>query len=457
MTDAGSQPPHMYRIGVVGPPSTGKSLLLSGFRKVVDLACPICSLEHARAEMGPSVDESLHDASRHSTDVFSVVVKEKGTLGIKIAKHKKYAGFVCVKAFVKDESSGEKFELERSGKVCPGDLLVAVNRQSLMNVSAQDITRILKNDSEIRVLTFLRIVGTDLSGTSLDASVSSALGSISGGGEGDDSSCSTWRTAAKIDNLSYCLEIVEIPGINSSLSLLRSHVSGLDGLVFVYSLEMMSSLLMLEKRYARAFPGILPAKSKARGIEDFPVVVVGTGRKSAVEDSNPSLRSKDSQKQMLLAEGNAFAEVWGAAPVVEAHICSSGETPDDAPAQLIEIFRKLIHRIDACDDPSCFVDNDGPRGLGLSCFFPLCFGDSAVSESDSAVDTSIDATDETIKDKKNVIIARRRKDTRKLRAYSGFEGGSSARAVSSVLHPSEELPSGMTSTKVLRYILSSCE
>ena len=247
-------------------------------------------------------------------------------------------------------------------------------------------------------------------------------------------------------------------------------MSGLDGIVFVYSLEMMSSLLMLEKRYARSFPGLLSsAKMKARGIEEFPLVVVGTvrecmaGAASPVADPVLSARAAESQRQLLLAEGNTFAEVWGAPPVIETPI----GFPNDGNilAHMSKILQCVIERIDATDDPSCFVSDDASSSLGLSCFFPMCFGDSATNDSDPTVDTSIDGAGEspaaiTNNAKLPRAKPKRRKETRKLRPYAGFESVSSPWSIATIQeqkYPSEETPFSRSSSKFLRYIISSCE
>lgn len=467
----------MYRIGVVGPSDAGKSMLLSGLSKTTVLECPLCSgrLSPARGvASAPSAEDSVHDASHHATDVYSVVVKDKGPLGIKIAKHKKYMGFVCVKAFVRDTSTGDMLVLERSGKVCPGDLLVAVNRQNLLNMPQQEITNILKNDSEIRVLTFLRNASPSQC-RGVDVSAPATLGTDGVVVNVEQAcSCSTWRTYTTIDDRPCCLEIVEISGQDSSLSLLRSHLSGLDGILLVYSLEMMSSLLMLEKRYARALPGMLSAQVNIKGIDDFPLVVVGTTRCGEVSDYSPidpaaGRRNQENQQQLLLKEGNAFAEVWGAAPVIVANVGEEPDNSDKLPSVLNEIVQTIVRRIDAIDDSSCFVDNSAASRLGLSYYLPMCFVDCAFGDPDISVDTSIDGEEDTPRStteskvvaSKKDLRARRRKDARKLRRYAGVGGNMvSHRALANVGtpdHPSEDLPFGATSSKLLRFVLSSCE
>lgn len=451
----------LYRIGVVGPEGSGKSLLLSGFNKAANISCPICC--HAeQSAPDPNVslsDDSLNESTHHPCDVFSVVVKEKGPLGIKIAKHKKYNGFVCVKGFVRDANTGDKYELERSGKVCPGDLLVAVNRQNFLNMPQQDITNILRKDNEIRVLTFLRASEPGTDAASVDASASALGIDVSATGAGGHCTCSTWRTFASCGGRTCCIELVEIPGSGTSLSLLRSHISGLDGIVFVYSLEATSSLLTLEKRYARALPGMLPGKSSPGGMEGFPLVVVATSHCSSPVPASPV--GGLNERPVLLAEGNAFADVWGAPAVLEAALGAHVMGEDGVPKHLTQIFERVLQRVDAVDDPSAFVMG-ATGGLGLSYYLPMCFGDCTDNSADSGVDTSIAGDPHTaVETNKGSVpyISRRRLTTRKLRPYLGFEDAASPRTVVTHFpaHPSEESPFGSSSTKILKYLLSSCE
>jgi hypothetical protein len=465
-----------YRIGVVGPPHAGAGRLLSACYRAERMDCRVCARAKASASASaiqviePMNDESLHDDSHHSPcDVFSVVIKEKGPLGVKIAKHKKYNGFVCVKAFVKDPA-GHMYGVEQSGKVCTGDLLVAVNRQNLLNMSPQSITDILRSDNAVRVLTFLRTSRADMDAST--SSVSSAMGALSVSADEVDREdtccmCSTWRTFTEIEGRSCCLEIVDIPSGDSSLSVLRSHMSALDGIVFVYSLEMMSTLLMLEKRYARALPALLASAGFADGMESFPLVVVGTagGDPGAVSpvaaSASPKIdNSRVNQRQMLMTEGNTFAEVWGAPPVIEAVILESVQgSENDMPPQLKNIFQQLIRRIDRKDDPSCFVPRatTSTFGAGFSYYLPMCFCDCAASEQDPAVDSSITENDSVDSPVASVAPPRQRKEPRRFRKWPGDSDAAVARTPTTG-HPSEEtsILSG-ASTKVLKYILSSCE
>lgn len=454
-----------YRIGVVGPPNSGARVLLSGFRKAAVMGCHVCArARQAAAEAAAAEpvceDESIHDNSRHPCDVFSVVVKEKGPLGIKIVKHKKYRGFVCVKGFVQSPG-GEKYGVEKSGKVSPGDLLVAVNRQNLLNMTQQNITNILKSDSEVRVLTFLRTTGTALSSQSPDSAVMSHLSASTDGDEEAFMGCSTWRTFADIGGRKICLELVDIPGEDTDLSLLRSHVPALDGVLLVYSLDTMTSLLMLEKRYARAFPGLLTSIGRVGGIEGFPLVVVGTAGSEAGGSpcAGGARKSAGSQRSMLLGEGNAFAEVWGAPSVVEADLSESHSFDEDIPRHLQDIFRRLIDRIDGMDDPSHF-DTPSSSALfgsgGLMSYLPTCFGDCAFADQDPTVDSSIGNGDETPEATSAAAAVRRRKGVRRMRLWPG--GQQQGLPSASPAHPSEET-SILTgaSTKMLKFILSSCE
>lgn len=147
--------------------------MMSRLKRLATVQCYHCSSNsdrHQQRLSGDNNDEpsSLSPSGRRSPEaaagepsvceVVSVAVRSSGPLGIIIAKHKVYTGFVYVKAFARVEASTPN-ELESSGKVLVGDLLVAVNRQNLVHLTKDEISDILKTDSdaeEIRVLTFLR-------------------------------------------------------------------------------------------------------------------------------------------------------------------------------------------------------------------------------------------------------------------------------------------------------------
>ena len=165
---------------------------MSRLKKLATVHCHYCS-NNGRQQQHPAVEGSPDDESPSglrsadatttgepsACEVVSVAVRSPGPLGIIIAKHKLYTGFVYVKAFARVEASTPS-ELERSGKVFVGDLLVAVNRQNLVHLTKDEISDILKTDSdaeEIRVLTFLRPHSVGVASGGDSSSLSSGLGS----------------------------------------------------------------------------------------------------------------------------------------------------------------------------------------------------------------------------------------------------------------------------------------
>ncbi len=257
-----------------------KSLLVSGFTKLATVQCYHCAsnglLDRSSRLNGPTAGDPS------ACEVISVVIRESGTLGVKLAKHKQFSGFVYVKAFVRNGDA--PFELERSGKVAVGDLLIAVNKQNLVHLAQDEIGEILRVSAEhesIRVLTFLRPHGSSPQcddAPSIDVSISAHAGSEEGSSSSAHSSsiagdcCNRWRTAGvSIDGRSCCIEIVDIPGNDPNGALLKSHAQLFDGVIFVYSLDSTSSLLTLEKRFARPLPGLSVGGNRSNDISNVPL------------------------------------------------------------------------------------------------------------------------------------------------------------------------------------------
>ena len=76
-----------------------------------------------------------------------------------------------------------------------------------------------------------------------------------------------------IDERPCCIEVIDIPGQDSNDEVLRSHVPMLDGIIFTYSLDSTSSLLTLEKKFARVLPGLTggPTGRRINDISEFPL------------------------------------------------------------------------------------------------------------------------------------------------------------------------------------------
>lgn len=483
-----------YRIGIVGPSGCGKSLLVSGFTKLATVQCYHCTSNglldrSTRLKSVPGVGNA--DAS--ACEVISVVVREPGTLGVKLAKHKQYTGFVYVKAFVRNGDA--PFELERSGKVAVGDLLIAVNKQNLVHLAQDEIGEILRVSSEnesIRVLTFLRPHGSSPQcddAPSIDVCIPGHAGSEDNNDAAVPHSsnvagdcCSRWRTAGvSIDGRSCCIEIVDIPGNDPDGALLKSHAQLFDGIIFVYSLDSTSSLLTLEKRFARPVPGLnIGGRGRRNDISNLPLVVVGTAHASrhtvTSDDGLNWAMRRSSQRQLLLSEGNTLCEAWGAPPVVFASLVDEAVS-GGPPEYLLDIFRQVIRRVDDMDNPSLFV-SPGSTSV-LTCLIPICLQNGAIlGPADSPADASKNASQHSSGSAAASIEFKRRirKRPRKFPVIAEPSGSGlvnpSPRSVAAFdsSHPAEESHSASTSglfgstasvaratsNKIINFILSSC-
>ena len=63
-----------------------------------------------------------------------------------------------------------------------------------------------------------------------------------------------YHTTTTIDNKPCYIEIIDIPGFDTNGCFASEWISVLDGIIIVYSAESLSSLLLLERKYAQLIP-----------------------------------------------------------------------------------------------------------------------------------------------------------------------------------------------------------
>lgn len=328
-----------YRIGVLGPSGTGKTSLITSL---------VRSSAHCEdiLENGEKYRTSqlASDPKDSSANALSVVLRKDGPLGIKIGPHMLYRDYATIQSYVR-APDGSKYELEDDGRLQPGDLLVAINRKSLVKLAAREVREVLNNVAAAggpRVLTAIRPqrktrrliksrsvelgvgIDEDLVSVVTEHSGASCVASHGAGMYIDKPPVNICINTVEFEDR-YCrLEVVDIPGYDEDGCLAADWLRNLDGMLIVYSAESVSSLLSLEKRYAQLIPSTL-----GKEMHDIPIVVVCNKC-----DTNASCKAQ------LTLEGRSLADAWG----VKYY-----ETSALTGSNIDELFKQVVLEVDRKD------------------------------------------------------------------------------------------------------------
>lgn len=386
LNESSVQEANEFRVGVLGPESCGKSSIVAKLHNITEYS-------------SATLCDKKSNSSVHLNKVMCVPVRQGQPLGIKIVPSKTHPTMCCVHSILPGDMHirSQQSAIESDGRIAVGDLLVAVAATSLVNKSPFEIISILKAtdyDADNHLLiTFLRpgqegidnkeaVISTaDISSTSsdMDSSVSSCNSNSS-------NVClpvpidhptvlltssyfcytnNPSRPRPNVDLTSYhmlphstisphcnrpgVVEIVDLPGHDPQLKILREWLPRLDAMVLVYSCDSTSSLLVLERSYLR-----LITKLYAKEVYELPIVVVCNKADDIpfVEDSDENLHGEDRintkfaeqvrKRDSLISEGRTMAEAWGAPFFVTS--CVSGSSVASSSFAGREPIQKKLHR-----------------------------------------------------------------------------------------------------------------
>ena len=142
---------HEYRVGLVGSSATGKTSLAIRFANGV-----LDRIKNYEDDLSQLPDKTF-TSSGEIEEVYSVIVR-RGQLGITIGQHPTLKDFACVQSFVTSPDS-KPGELQLSGNVEVGDILITANRQNLVKCPPSEVAETLRSLAggfAPLVITFLR-------------------------------------------------------------------------------------------------------------------------------------------------------------------------------------------------------------------------------------------------------------------------------------------------------------
>lgn len=354
-----------YRIGVLGPSGTGKTSLITSLHR----SSARCEdlLEHGEKYRLSTLTNEVKDSSANA---LSIVLRKDGPLGIKIGPHKIYRDFATIQSFVR-APDGSKYELEEDGRLRVGDLLVAINRKSLVKLVAREVREVLNSVASVggpRVLTAIRPqrksrrvikqrsidmgIDEDLISVVTEHSGASCMASNGGGMYIEKPPVNIGVNTVEFEDRFCRLEVVDIPGYDEDGCLAADWLRNLDGMLIVYSAESVSSLLSLEKRYAQLIPNTLEKE-----MHDIPIVVACNKC-----DTNASCKSQ------LMLEGRSLAEAWGVKYI---------ETSALTGTNIDELFKQVVMEVDRKNPIS---ENSGGSLIGWG-VVATCLSDGCAQSS----------------------------------------------------------------------------
>lgn len=365
---------NQFRIGVLGPKSCGKSSIVARLHRLESEQ--YITFADARKSVDTEDcgdDNKLKKDSNQLNRVMCVPVHRDECLGIKIVTHDKYASFCCVHSVLRTYASSHGSAIEKDGRVLVGDLLVAIGQKSLLNKTPYEVVELLKGaDYDIDnhlLITFLR-PGHLIHSATAESDLSNKENCQNFKSNMDTSDSSRYSSRDSVDSTShhasrcarsaeyvyadrpavllttayFCysvtptrpkkslpltsyhllsspacgaspcsdlrprpsvVEVADLPGNDPQHRIIREWLPRLDAVVLVYSASSASSLVQLENTYVR-----LLTKVSAREAYELPIVVVCSVRDSSLEGGSSARQRQKSE--MLIMEGRAMADVWGA-------------------------------------------------------------------------------------------------------------------------------------------------
>eukprot|EP00607_Mallomonas_marina_P010961 CAMPEP_0182423188 /NCGR_PEP_ID=MMETSP1167-20130531/9088_1 /TAXON_ID=2988 /ORGANISM="Mallomonas Sp, Strain CCMP3275" /LENGTH=500 /DNA_ID=CAMNT_0024601901 /DNA_START=120 /DNA_END=1622 /DNA_ORIENTATION=+ len=343
-----------YRIGVLGPSGVGKTSICAKFHRSTGTSVKFWKAISSESLRSVQVSPPPPPIQQNGMDnVISVVVKKSGPLGVKLGPHKHNNRFACLQSFAR-AANGTRYELEKDGRLQVGDILVAINRVTLVNLPKKKLREILENFSESggpRVLTFIRPSSSltalnafnisnsgshpHLVDETMDLSVDSAATNAF---YMEKPSVNIRLSTIQVEQRTCRLELIDIPGHDYSSPLVQSWISIVDGIVAVYSADSAVSLIQMEKRYGQVISML-----HNKDMHMIPIVVV----------CNKCDTEMTCREEMVL-EGKTLAEAWGAKFFENSMMGSSHrEGRDDSrdetsggKCRVNEIFEEMIREVD---------------------------------------------------------------------------------------------------------------
>lgn len=128
---------HEYRIGLVGSSATGKTSLAIRFANGV-----LDRIKNYEDDLS-QLPEKTFTSSGEIEEVYSVIIR-RGQLGVTIGQHPTLKDFACIQSFVVSPDS-KPGELQLSGKVEVGDILITANRQNLVRRPPSEVAETLRS------------------------------------------------------------------------------------------------------------------------------------------------------------------------------------------------------------------------------------------------------------------------------------------------------------------------